>query len=87
MADGRERTRHRRDAMRKCGRAKRGLPDRAAVQLKPDVTDKRPVVRRREFHEQVVRMLTIVNRFSLARLTARQHIGVSAAANRPGLDA
>ena len=32
-------------------------------------------------------MLTIVNRLSLAHLAARQHIGVSATANRPGLEA
>src|SRR5438874_11195991 len=87
MADRRERARHRRDAMRECRRAECRLADWASVQLQPDVPGDRPVVRSSEFHEQIMRMLTIVDGLSLANLAARQHIGVPAPANRPRLEA
>src|SRR4051812_7250860 len=87
VANRRERARHRRDAMRECRRTECRLADGPSVHLQPDIPGDRPVVRRRELHEQIVRMLTIVDGLSLANLAARQHIGVPAPANRPRLEA
>jgi hypothetical protein len=87
VRDARQGIRHRRDAVREGSRAKRRFSDWATVQLQPDISRKRPIVRRREFHEQIVRVLPIVNCCASAHLTTRRKVGVAAATNRPGLEA
>jgi hypothetical protein len=47
----------------------------------------RPLVSRRQFHEQIMRMLAIVNRLAAAQLAARQQIRIAASIDRPRLEA
>ena len=71
--------------MRVRDRTERRLADRSAVREPANAAAKRPLVLERELHEQVVRVLAIVNGVAVAGLTGRKQIGIPAAADRPRL--
>src|SRR5262245_60445710 len=87
MADGGNRIRECRYAMREGHRTERGLADRTAVDNAPEAATNRPLVLDRQFHEQVARVLPIVNGVTVAKLARRQQVWVAAAADRPWLEA
>src|SRR3954463_287572 len=87
VRDWGERTWHRRDAMRERGRPERRLARGTAVQLQSNTAGERPIVGDGELHEQVVRMLAIVDRLPAAHFPAGEQIRIAAPANRPRLEA
>src|SRR5213594_5237140 len=62
MRDGCEGTGHCGAAMRKCRGPQRGFANGTTVQLQTDGARQRTIVRRREFHEEVMWMLAVVDR-------------------------
>ena len=87
MRDGRQWIWHRRDAVRIRSGTEGRLASGPAIELPPHCGDQGPIVFRRELHEQIVRMLSIVNGFALADLAGGKQIGVAAARNRQRLQA
>src|SRR5512138_3010414 len=73
--------------MRVRNRAQRRLSCRSTEQLPADGADERRIVPRRDLHEQIVRMLAIVNLLSTTQLAGREQVRITATANCPRLDA
>jgi hypothetical protein len=63
------------------------LTDWTAVHLPPHGTSQRTVVLCRKFHEQIVLMLSVVNRLAIAAFARSKEIGISTPAHCPGLKA
>ena len=87
VRDRRNRIQHRRHAMRESDRAERWFPCESAINLPAQRTAQRPIVVRRKLHEEVVRMLTIVNRVAVAHLSRGEEIdraAISAASTARG---
>ncbi len=87
MADRRDRIRHGRRTMGKGDRTKGGLAGKTAIELPAHVAAERTVVLGCDFHQQVVRVLAIMNRVAIAQLARGQEIGITAAANGRRLQA
>lgn len=87
VRDRRHRIGHGGDPMGKAGRAERGLAGESGVRVPPDCADQRPIALGRQLHEDVVRMLFVVNGVAVAHLAGCQQIRISATADRPGLEA
>src|SRR4029453_12984863 len=64
-----------------------GLAYWCGIHLPSHISSDRCGVGRCEFHEQIVRMLPIVNLLALALFTGREQIGIPTPTNRPGLEA
>ena len=64
-------------------RPQRRLANRPAVHLPANRSGERRVVPGRELHHQIVGMLPIVNRLSIAPLAAREQVRIPTAADRP----
>src|SRR6476646_5148623 len=73
-------------AVRKSDRSERRFRGGPAVQLPTEAAGKRRVITRRELHEQIVRMLPIVNLLSVAEFAGREQIRIAAFTNRPRLE-
>src|SRR5512147_636804 len=67
--------------------AERRLGCRSTEQLPADGADERRIVPRRDLHEQIVRMLAVVNRLSTTQLAGREQVRITATANCPRLEA
>ena len=73
--------------MRKRRRAERRFAREARVGVQVQAAAERTLVIRSQFHEEIVRMLSIVNRVAVAHFTGGQQVGIAAAGNRPWLNA
>src|SRR3712207_3335285 len=73
--------------MRERNRAKCRLAGQAAIQLQAQPWPDRPIVLRTKLHEQVMWMLPVHDRRVVAQLSARQQVGIAAAADRERLEA
>ena len=87
MGDRRDRIRHRRRTVWKAGRTERRLARKAAVEVPSQLPAERPLVVGGKLHEQIVRVLAVVNRVAFADLAAREKIDAAAVGNGPGLGA
>jgi hypothetical protein len=72
--------------MRKSRRPERRLAGRTAIDLPAPSPCHRPVVLDRQFHEEVVRVLAIVDGVAVAGFAGSQQVGVAAAGDRPRLE-
>ncbi len=73
----RERIWHRRQAVGISGRAEGRLARRPTIRVPAQAPRKRPIVFSDEFHEQIVRVLAVMNARAIAHLTARQQVRVT----------
>jgi hypothetical protein len=73
--------------MGKSNWAKGRLTRKPAVKLPSCRPADRPIVRSRQLHDEIVRMLLIVEGSSITSLAGRQQIGITATVDRPWLDA
>src|SRR5262245_11462903 len=87
MRNGREQVRHGRNAVWVRDRPERRLTDGTAVHLPPHGASQRTVVLCRQFHEQIVLMLSVVNRLAIAAFPRGKEIGISTPAYCPGFKA
>ena len=62
--------------------AKCRLADRAAIEKKPGVLAQIEIHSRRQFHEQIVRMLPVDQRLAVRRLAGGEQVGIAAAVHR-----
>ena len=67
--------------------AERRLAGGTAIHLPADRSFQRGVVRRRDLHHEIVRVLPVMNLLALALFTARQQIRIATAADGPRLGA
>jgi hypothetical protein len=86
VADRCDRIVHRREAMRESRWPERGLAGEGRIELPADRLHQRPVVLRGQLHEEIVRMLTIVDGVPFANLSRRQHVERAASWQRPRLE-
>jgi hypothetical protein len=70
-----------------CNRPEGRFAGRSAVQLPTECATQRSVVARRDFHEQIVLMLLIMNCLAIAQFSSGQKIWISAASNGSWLEA
>ena len=87
MCDGSDRVAHRRRPVRKPRRSECRFASKASVDLPPQRSCDRPIVVGRELHEEVMRVLPIVNRVALAHLAVGQKIDEATGVDRPWLRA
>src|SRR5687768_9459755 len=73
--------------MRIGDRAQRRFSSGSPIELPSQPARQRPVVRRGELHEEIVLMLAIVYRFTIAQFAACEQIRIPAPANRRRLEA
>ena len=83
VRDGRNRVGDRRGAMWKRDGPERRLAGEAGIDLPAQRPAQRAIVIGGQLHEEVVRMLAVVNRVALAHLAAGQEIQETAIAHRP----
>src|SRR6185312_7765720 len=79
--------RERRHAMGKCHWAEGGFTRRSAIGEPAKTLTNRPLVLERQLHEQVVRVLSIVNGVAIAQLTCGEQIWIATSSDRPRLGA
>ena len=72
--------------MREARRPERRLAREREVELGADVVGDLAAVERGELHEEVVRVLAVVQRLAVQRLAALQQQRVAAASDRRGLE-
>ena len=87
MGDRRQRIVRRGWAVREGHGAYRRLADRREVEREPKIPGHRPLVEGRELHEQIVRVLVIVQRDALVGLPRLHQQRVAPAADGPRLGA
>ena len=73
--------------MREPRRAQRRFAGQCRVRVQAQAAGKRPLVVGGQLHEQVVRMLQIVDGVAGADLAGGDQVGIAAAADRPRLGA
>src|SRR5688500_12951080 len=73
--------------MRKTGRPERRLPGQPCVQLPSKGRRERTIELGGELHEQVVRMLPVVNAVTIALLASGEKIGIAASRDSDRLEA
>src|SRR6185503_14052566 len=85
MRNWRERIRKRRRPMRERGRTERRLPRWSHIELPSSRSGQSVVVLRGQLHEQIVRMLSVVDGVPFTYLAGREQIRIATSANRPRL--
>jgi len=85
--DRRERIVHRRRAMRERDRPHRRLADGRRVQRDADAIGDRALEESGELHDEIVRVLSVVQRLALVRLSGLEEQGITLTAQRPRLGA
>ena len=83
----RDRVREGRSPVRKTRRTERGLAGQRGIAMQPEPVGERPLVVDRQLHEQIVRMLPIVNGIAVTDLTGREQVRVAATRYRPRFQA
>ena len=83
----RDRVRHRRRPVRKRHRAERRFGRRPSKYLPAQAARQRRVVLGRQLHDQIVRMLAVVDRLAVALLARGEQVGIAAARDGERLEA
>ena len=81
------RVRHGRRTVRVSGRAERGLSRHAGIDLPPPRSAERALVVDGQFHDEIVRLLAVVDGVAVTDLACREVVQRAAAGHRPRLGA
>src|SRR5688572_485522 len=87
MGQGSDRRRERRDAMWKSHRTKRRFAGQPRVELQSHSRGQLALIDARCLHEEIVRMLPVVDGTAVARFARRKQIRIAALADGGALDA